>query len=65
MDYRTARSGDGCGDWCMQQSVRAVGDIGSITSSVVEHAIQLQNRSSQIVANLLDVDASLLHSTVV
>ena len=28
MDYRTARSGEGCGDWFVQQSVRAVRDIG-------------------------------------
>ena len=62
MDYW---SGEECGDWCVHQLVRAVRNNGLIVSSVVEHAIQLHDHSFQTVANRLDFDAGLLHSTVV
>ena len=65
MAYRTSRSGEGCGDWCVQKSVRAVCDIGWIASKNVEYAMRLHDRSSQTVANRLEFDAGLSHSTVV
>ena len=62
--YRTTRSCEGCGDWCVQQSVREFHDIGLIAISVVEHAIRLHDCSLQTVTNRLDFDAGLSHSMV-
>ena len=65
MAYRTARSVEGYGYWCVQQSVRAVCDIGWTASKNIEDAIQLHDRSLQTIANCLDFDAGLSYSTVV
>ena len=65
MAYRMTRSGEECGNWCVQKSVPAVCGIGWIASKNVEDGIWLHDHSSQTFANRLDFDAGISHRTVV
>ena len=60
MDNRTARSGEWCGHWCMQFVISAKLQAKTLNMQYNFTIVVLQT-----VANRLDLDAGLSHSTVV
>ena len=60
MDNRTPRSGEGCGDWCVQFVI-----LAKFQAKTLNMQYNFTIAVSHTVANRFDFDAGLSHSTVV